>query len=300
MQEESGLWTIASCGWTETGNCRIENEDSFFIASMPTHQRRSALQVGERATANPLTFLMVADGSGGGEAGRRACDVLTRLLYEALKEDALADKLPEALRVAVEQTNAQMFSDNEIMLARQNRTLSAALTVVLMDKEQAYFAQLGDSRAYLLRDGQLLQLTVDQTLVGALVHFGQLTPEEAKTHPYANVVLQVAGVTAQVKVGLTQARLCRRDRLLVCSDGVWRDLEASAIQEALKQSAKPEDARDRLLELASQKEFQDNMTVVVADVQGAGFAEAGELAIRHLGATFDDFPSFSGMNSLSE
>jgi protein phosphatase len=129
---------------------------------------------------------------------------------------------------------------------------------------------VGDSRGYILRDGKLIQLTRDQSLVNQLIEAGQLTEEEAETFEHNNIILQALGTADTVQVDLTYCELRRGDVLLLCSDGLSGMVRAEEIREALRSADEPVDACKLLTDRANQAGGHDNITVVVARFDGEG------------------------------
>ncbi len=132
-----------------------------------------------------------------------------------------------------------------------------------------YLAQVGDSRAYLYRDGQLTKVTRDQTLATLMMEQGQLAPEDLDTFPYPNVILQAVGTHERVDVDLTRVRVARGDVILVCSDGLYGPVPHDAVRAALEQEPAPTAACQALVRLAIEAGGPDNVTCIVARVGGS-------------------------------
>jgi protein phosphatase len=143
--------------------------------------------------------------------------------------------------------------------------MGTTLTAMLWSGTQFALVQIGDSRAYLLRDGELIQITHDQTVVQALVDAGRITAEEALSHPQRSLILQALdGGTLVPDIQLREAQL--GDRYLLCSDGLYAVVGAETIHEVLGSVPEPEQAVGKLIDLANQGGGPDNITCVVADV----------------------------------
>ncbi|WP_407319948.1 Stp1/IreP family PP2C-type Ser/Thr phosphatase [Isoptericola halotolerans] len=218
----------------------------------------------DSAYAGP-NLLVVADGMGGHAGG----DVASSLAIAALApldrsehgpQEALAD-----LERTVEQARQDLVHASEVDpdLAGMGTTVTA----LLRSGNTLAMAHLGDSRAYLLRDGSLNQVTVDHTFVQHLVDTGRISPDEAETHPQRNVVMRVLG---DFDVDLTPDMSVREarpgDRWLLCSDGLSGFVPIEQITEVLAECESPEEAADLLVTLAMTAGSTDNITVVVADV----------------------------------
>lgn len=220
-------------------------------------------------------LLVVADGMGGHAGG----DVASRLAIAALApldrtehgpEEALTD-----LEHTVERARQDLVraSDADPELVGMGTTVTALLhtgTTLVM-------AHLGDSRAYLLREGRLTQVTVDHTFVQHLVDTGRISPEEAEHHPQRNVVMRVLGdfdVDLTPDMSVREARA--GDRWLLCSDGLSGFVSPEQITEVLTETASPDEAADLLITLSMTAGSTDNITVVVADVVDDGDAPVAE------------------------
>ncbi len=218
----------------------------------------------DSAYAGP-NLLVVADGMGGHAGG----DIASSLAIAALApldetehgpQEALAD-----LERTVEQARQDLVHASEVDpdLAGMGTTVTA----LLRSGNTLAMAHLGDSRAYLLRDGALNQVTVDHTFVQHLVDTGRISPDEAETHPQRNVVMRVLG---DFDVDLTPDMSVREarpgDRWLLCSDGLSGFVPLEQITQVLAECESPEEAADLLITLAMTAASTDNITVVVADV----------------------------------
>ncbi len=148
-------------------------------------------------------------------------------------------------------------------MAGMGTTLTA---VALSDAGEYLVANVGDSRTYLLRDGSLIQLTRDESLVQELIDSGRLSFDEGRRHPHRSVVLRALDGNGEIEPALTVVGAQPEDRLLLCSDGLSDFVDDETIAGVLNESARA-DAADRLVELALEAGAHDNVSVVVADVQ---------------------------------
>jgi PPM family protein phosphatase len=207
-------------------------------------------------------LLAVADGLGGHAGGELASAAAINALKE-FDADTPAAGLRNALEDAVRHANTAVHDLAESDPAL--RGMGTTLTAMLWSGSQLALVQIGDSRAYLLRDGELVQITHDQTVVQALVDAGRITAEEALSHPQRSMVLQALdGGTVAPDLRLLEAQL--GDRYLLCSDGLYGVVGAQAIHEVLSSVPDPELAVAKLIDLANQGGGPDNITCVVADV----------------------------------
>ncbi|GAA5144987.1 hypothetical protein GCM10023340_13530 [Nocardioides marinquilinus] len=208
-------------------------------------------------------LLIVADGVGGAAAGEVASSTAT-YVASALSMLGRDDDPVQLLARAVEQAAAQLRAGAATDPARAG--MGTTLTAVQSDGERFGLLQLGDSRAYLLRDGALSRLTRDHTLVQALVDAGRMTPEEARHSPFANIVLRSLGSGDEpLDPDLGYVDLAVGDRLLLCSDGLSDLVDDDRLAELL--AGERDDAADALVEAALAAGGKDNVTCVVADVE---------------------------------
>src|SRR5437867_1057756 len=153
--------------------------------------------------------------------------------------------------------------------------MGTTTTAVGILNDHVYLTQVGDSRAYLIRDGQAVQLTRDQSLMQRLVEAGELTEEEAARSERRNIILQALGPDPKVKVDLTYQEIRRGDVLVLCSDGLSGQVKKEEIAEIVNSERDLQAACDRLIALANQRGGPDNITVITARFDGEGLRSAG-------------------------
>src|SRR6185503_7593825 len=183
------------------------------------------------------------------------------------------DELARRLVFAVEEAGVRIFS--EARADRTRRGMGTTATIAALMDDRLFVAQVGDSRAYVLRRGELVQVTRDQSLVNQLIEAGQLTEEEAETFEHNNIILQALGTAETVQVDLTYVDLRQGDRLLLCSDGLSGMVRADELREVLSSQKDPLDACKELTDRANRAGGHDNITVIVADFDGPGLAAKG-------------------------
>lgn len=232
---------------TDVGRVRVGNEDSYLMDE-------------------PL--FGIADGMGGHAAG----EVASSTAVEALSSGAarVNPDDPESLVALIKEANRAIFEK-----ATKDDSLhgmGTTCTLVLIDAHRAHLAHVGDSRAYLLRDGDLSRLSEDHTLVGRMVREGQLTEEEAAKHPQRSVITRSLGIDSDVRVDLRSFDVRDGDRIMLCSDGLTSMTGEDTIKRVLQQTKSPQAAADELVDLANEAGGDDNITVVVLDLSGAGDA----------------------------
>lgn len=228
---------------TDTGVVRTNNEDSLLVAE-------------------PL--FAVADGMGGHAGG----EVASTVAVEALRVAFAGDQTVDGLVAAVRQANAAVLerASAEIQLRGMGTTLTALALVTEDGEARLALVNVGDSRAYLLQQGELSRLTEDHSLVEELVREGQMSPEEAATHPQRHVVTRALGMGPGVEPDVWQILPVKGDRILLCSDGLPNEVAEDDIAATLRHEPDANHAAEELVRLARQHGGADNITVVVVDV----------------------------------
>lgn len=207
----------------------------------------------------------VADGMGGHKGGETASRTAVQVL-----QSALGRKKPEeaALRQGVEAANRRIYD-----MAQEDENLSGMGTTVTLlweGERQIFIGHVGDSRAYLLREGKLRQITQDHSVVGELLRKQVITEAMARTHPYRNIITRAVGIDPMVETDVLVEEKQLDDLWLVCSDGLYNMVEDAAIEKTLNELTE-EKAADRLLELALENGGTDNVSFAlcrVMEVQG--------------------------------
>ena len=251
---------------TDKGCVRELNEDSarFVRPSDPAQlAARGALAI-------------VADGMGGHSAGevasRMAVELVSRLYYETKGEAGAA------LRHAVEEANRLIHAAAAEDASKEG--MGTTCTALAVRGDQAVAAHVGDSRLYMLRDGQLYQLSEDHSAVMEMVKLGIISKEEARTHEDKNVILRALGTSPEVEVSVIEPfRVGVGDRYLLCSDGLYDLVLDDEIAAALAGAADVHAAGERLIQTAKERGGHDNITVGIVAImpEGAGAAAGGEL-----------------------
>ncbi|TNY37778.1 Stp1/IreP family PP2C-type Ser/Thr phosphatase [Thermomonospora catenispora] len=208
-------------------------------------------------------LLAVADGMGGHVGGEIASAAAIGELRK-LDTDMPADELLGALERTVKAANEKLSRMVESDPALQG--MGTTLTAMLWSGSQVALVHIGDSRAYLLRDGSLYQITHDHTLVQSLVDEGRISPDEAASHPQRSLLLRALDGRGEVDPDLSLREAKVGDRYLLCSDGLSGVVTAETIFQVLTEYADPEDAVRQLIDLANRGGGPDNITCVVADV----------------------------------
>jgi protein phosphatase len=231
---------------TDTGRQRRENEDS--------------------ALAQAPVFV-VADGMGGAQAG----EVASRIAVEAFAQGLPTSGTPEQRLVArVQEANRRIFDVSRS--ERERAGMGTTLTAAYLDDSNLTIAHVGDSRAYLLREGSLQRLTQDHSLVDELVRRGKLTEEQAAEHPQRSIITRALGPEAEVEVDTWTYPVRAGDVLMLCSDGLTSMVPEDRVEEILASSDSLKTAAQALIDEANAAGGRDNITVVlfrIEEVEGA-------------------------------
>lgn len=206
-------------------------------------------------------FFAVADGMGGHQAGEVASYLALRALSERLFGSSEGEPLVR-LQKAAEFANEVVYRSS---LADRDRSgMGTTLTAVWILNGKAYLVHIGDSRAYLYRDGKLQVLTDDHSYVGELVRMGGLTAEEARVHPRRNILTRALGTEERADIDSREIALKLGDRLLLCTDGLYEVVSDAELADVLNRHGELYVAAKELLRLALERGGPDNVTVVLA------------------------------------
>jgi serine/threonine protein phosphatase PrpC len=255
---------VRAFGLTDRGLQRVANEDSFAMAELSREQRWRGGAAASWSTTDGGVLLVVSDGMGGANAGEVASALSVEAVLGGMLQAAREQKPDgETLRRVIE-----VASDKVHQASKRpgRRGMGATLTAALLTGPRAYVAQIGDSRAYLLRGGRIGQVTHDQSYVQMLVDMGRMTPEEAESSPRKNIILQVMGQATVLRVVLARLTLRVGDRLLLCSDGLSNVVTDAAINAVARPPGELATAASALVSLTKEGGAPDNVTVIVAEV----------------------------------
>jgi len=256
---------------TDVGQVREHNEDNFLVGDL-SRRSRGLLEANRATAIGPQgAVFAVCDGMGGAAAGEIASQLAVDIIYERLvdglgERPIKRDDLARRLVRSVETAGLRIF--HEAKADRSRRGMGTTVTAAALVDDVLFFAQVGDSRGYILRGETLVQVTRDQSLVNQLIEAGQLTEEEAETFEHNNIILQALGTSDTVQVDLTYVELRKGDILLLCSDGLSGMVRFDEIRELLKSSVEPLDICKGLTERANMAGGHDNITVIVVQFDG--------------------------------
>jgi len=256
---------LLSSAQTDVGSVRDLNEDSFLAQE---------LTLARRGVSQPIGLYVVADGMGGHSAGEVASGIVVNTLAHKMATEVVAARAgpdgphhsfdPAAwLREAIAAANATVFERRRQAGSDMGTTLVTALVM----GDTAYIGHAGDSRAYLLNDQGIRQLTTDHSLVERLVATGQISREEARTHPQRNVIYRTVGDKARIEPDIAAHRLSPGDRLLLCSDGLSAMLDDQRIWQIMLSAPHPQEACRRLIAAANEAGGEDNVSAIVVQIE---------------------------------
>ena len=239
---------------TDLGRVRDNNEDKwdFFEPEEPAMMAAKG------------SVYAVADGMGGHSAGQIACELALKTLLSVYYADSSPDQ-DASLRRAVGEANGLIYDTAQAIPDRQG--MGTTLTAAVLCEDRLMIAQVGDSRAYLVRGGAISQITEDHSWVAEQVRLGTMTLAEAQVSPFRNIITRSVGTAATVEPDIFTQNVQVGDSLVLCSDGLTGHIEASEIL-AVVQSHSPSSAAMLLVEAANERGGRDNITALVLSVRG--------------------------------
>lgn len=233
-------------GLTDPGLIRTVNQDDYYID--PDGR-----------------FFIVADGMGGHAGGQEASQLAKEAIQTYLEQNWQSSATSEELlEQALYKANQAILQDQQSHPERSD--MGTTVVVIMFRDTRPWFAHVGDSRLYRLRDAKLEQITEDHTWVARAMKAGDLTPQQAKIHPWRHVLSQCLGRKDLQQVDVQPIEVQTGDRLLLCTDGLTEELSDTAIASHLQPSFSGEQSASLLIEAAKEKGGRDNITVVVIEV----------------------------------
>ncbi len=266
---------------TDVGRTRDHNEDTFLVADL-TKGTTDFLEAGTATIGPKGSLFLVADGMGGAAAGEIASAMAADAVFEHLRSTWTesgtdsADDFTRHLREAVEVANERIH--RYALEHPDSRGMGTTATVVGVFGGRLYLAQVGDSRAYLVRQGLAVQLTKDQSLIQRLIDAGELTEEQAAHSERRNIILQALGPDARIRVDVTYQDIRRGDLLVLCSDGLSGLVKRDEIAAVATGQPDVQVISSRLIGMANERGGPDNITVVAVRFEGPGLAEPDGVA----------------------
>ena len=265
-------------GRTDVGRTREHNEDAFLVADLSSGMTALEPELRVHVLGSRGTLFMVADGLGGAVSGEIASGMAVDVVLDEMRrrwseaDGQEPERFASALKAATEAANSAIHA-----FAQQHpehRGMGTTATVAGLLGDTLYVVQVGDSRAYLVRDGVAEQITKDQSLMQRLIEAGELTPEEAEFSERRNIILQALGPEANVKIDLTHQTVRRGDLLVLCTDGLSGLVRKDEIASVVAADADLDSSCEQLIDRANDRGGPDNITVVVARFEGDGLQSA--------------------------
>jgi PPM family protein phosphatase len=291
------MFTVEVHATSHVGRVRKGNEDNYLLLNITGEKAWTSSQDNDESTIESQRFqvddsgvvMAVSDGMGGALAG----EVASTMAVETVVEKLLNDDDPEPVATDEERDldllnklyNATVFANT--LIHQQGRTdpqyqgMGATFTGIGVTPKAIDIIQVGDSRAYLVRNQRIYQVTKDQSLVQQLIDAQQISPEEAETHTLKNVILQALGAQSEIYPVSARLEPRRNDVFVLCSDGLSNKVSASEMQRiVLENSDRLQDACSELVRIANENGGEDNITVVVARLGGDSLPEPNEEGVR--------------------
>lgn len=255
---------------SHAGTVRADNQDSTHI-SQPTD---------ERVLQNQGALFAIADGMGGYEHGGIASALALETFAQTFYGSSSA-KLPQVMRQGIEAANLAVYQAAQRMGARMGTTLSAVSVV----GNQLHLAHIGDSRVYLVRGRKPACLTNDHTAVGELVRLKVLSADKVRTHERRSVLEKSLGIQLFVQPDISTHVVCEGDTLILCTDGVWAYVQDDEFARIARDLPDAERISQALIDLALERDSDDNVSALVVQVQQLAPAPAVQTVSRRSGLT---------------
>jgi protein phosphatase len=235
-------------GLSEVGTVREENQDSIRIPDPSLPLERGLLWA-------------LADGMGGLSHGKLASSLALETIYEEFY--GARNPIPKSLGKGIESANARLLSKaTGLGSARMGTTVTAAI----VSGDRLYIGHVGDSRAYLIRQGRTKCLTSDHTMVGDLVRMKVLSPDKVRGHAQRSILNRAVGLELFVRADILELGIIDGDRIVLCSDGLWGSVEDDEIGELALSRDDPDEASRELVDLALDRGSDDNVSVIVLNI----------------------------------
>ena len=252
MAKQYTLAELESAGLSITGPVREDNQDSILLPN-------------QSAPNFPGSLHAVADGMGGHANGGLASNLAVQNLLKIVRSSEISVPPAKALQHALEVLNFEVYkAAQQLGGGKMGTTLTAAYVVGNL----LYLLHVGDSRAYLVRDGHAACLTSDHTIVGDLVRSRLIPPENIRTHAQRSVLTRSVGLGLFVQPELSQTKLQIGDRIILCSDGVWSVIEDQEFAELSARAGSLDVLVQELVDLAIERKTDDNCSVVAIHIRG--------------------------------
>ncbi|MDE6567778.1 MAG: Stp1/IreP family PP2C-type Ser/Thr phosphatase [Lachnospiraceae bacterium] len=234
---------------TDVGSKRAVNQDYMYCS--------------ENSVGSFRNLFIVADGMGGHKAGDYASKLCVEQMVQSIEKSE--HKTPVSLfEEAVDAANGAVYSESQEH--EEYEGMGTTLVACTMQEDTLYVANIGDSRLYLLRDDDIMQITEDHSLVEEMVKQGNITESEARIHPQKNIITRAVGIDQSVQADFFEVEIYPDDIIMLCSDGLSNMIEDEDMEYIVKHSESLQDAGETLVARANENGGSDNITVVLAKV----------------------------------
>jgi len=238
-------------GTSNIGMVRQENQDSYMFDSF----------------SNTVGYAVVCDGMGGASGGKMASSIAVNAFASnilRIGDNCDEDKLKSTLDLAIESANGDIYFKG---LQDENlKGMGTTLVSVVVINDVAYFANVGDSRAYIIRDDVIHRISHDHSAVQELIDQGMLTESQARTHPNKNIITRAIGVNEKIEYDFYKENLLPDDIIVLCTDGMTNYVDDLEIPFEIVKQTNLENVPQRLIELANSRGGSDNSTVVIIKI----------------------------------
>jgi protein phosphatase len=261
-------------GLSDVGRVRKNNEDNFVVCNLSTGEVSLTPSLREHQLGPRGTLFLVADGMGGeacGEVASQICiTTVPKRLYDNLKKSGNVSETNFVLllRESIEFANQIIFQ--KAQTDPSYKGMGTTTTAAALLGTRLFVAQVGDSRAYLIRNGEMVQLTQDQTYLNYLKEIGAELPEDPETDRRKSILTQAVGSSETVDVRVTYTQVRQGDRLLLCSDGLYNMVKGAELIRLLEPGKELSVTCRVLIDKANEHGGTDNITVILAEVSGPG------------------------------
>lgn len=237
------------CACSDVGKVRDINQDAYFYLE------------DER-----LPIFIIADGMGGHKAGEVASNtaISTIISYYEKNKESIINKekfIPEFINESIALANEKLIEESEN--DEELKGMGTTITMCIVLEQEIYIGHVGDSRAYLLRDNELIQITQDHSLVGELLRTGSITKEEAINHPKKNIILRALGTNADLKVDIFTRDLKKDDKIILCTDGLTNMVSEERIKDTVINKEDQSSVCTELVNISNELGGIDNTTIML-------------------------------------
>ena len=279
---EQNVIKVSAFGASDVGRVRKNNEDNSVICNLTTGEVGFTLSVRNHILGNRGSLFMVADGMGGEASGEVASQICTltvpKRFYENLKSSGQVGETNYVLLLQESIEYANQVIHQKAQEDPLYRGMGTTATVAALFGTRLFVAQVGDSRAYLIRNGELTQLTRDQTFLNYLKEIGVEVPADQEKDSRRSILTQAVGSSESLHVKVTYTKVHQGDILLLCSDGLYNMVPAPDILASVESSDSLPKKCQSLIDKANAKGGSDNITVVMAEFNGVGLPLADSSA----------------------